>query len=188
VHVVNNYFNSSSADYNIAAGVSADIRVENNVFDASTTYVDLSKADGDTKVTSLGNSPNVTTSKGTAFTPPYTLSKANASAVKALVSNASCGAGATLKTSGCTCVLLTGIDDASTVGQTASVYPNPSALNFNLHTATTAQVKVFNANGVLVDNFEANGDYGFGTQYKAGIYMLQITQQGKTSILKITKE
>lgn len=188
VHVVNNYFNSSAADYNIAAGVGSDIRVENNVFDVKTTYVDLSKANSDTKVTSLGNIPEVTTSKGTAFTPPYTLRKSEASAVKALVTDASCGAGATLKTTGCNCVLVTGINDAQTTEQSFYIYPNPSKESFYFNSPAESIVKVFNNSGLQVDGFEAIGEVSFGEAYKPGMYLLQVITPSGIKTLKINKE
>ncbi|WP_242696350.1 InlB B-repeat-containing protein [Longitalea luteola] len=99
VHVVNNLFDSPQADYCVRAGVEADILVEGNYFDGVNEPIDLYENDF-TAVTARNNVFNNTTGNtagsGTSFSPPYSLSIAPAANVKALVSNASCGAGATL--------------------------------------------------------------------------------------------
>lgn len=100
VHVVNSYFNSTAAAQCIQAGLEANLLVESNVFENVRIPIDR-MANNFTAVTvqnniftnTIGN----TTGSGTAFTPPYTLSIAPAANVKALVSNPSCGAGATLE-------------------------------------------------------------------------------------------
>jgi len=97
VHLVNNFFNSTVSNKCVAAGFEADIRVEANVFEGVKTPIDLMT--GYTAVTAVDNiftntSGNQAGSK-TAFTPPYTIVKLAASAVKADVTS-SAGAGATL--------------------------------------------------------------------------------------------
>jgi pectate lyase len=99
VHVVNNLFDSPQADYCVRAGIEADILVESNYFDGVNEPINLFENDF-TAVTARNNVFNATTGNtagsGTSFTPPYSLGIAPAANVKALVSNASCGAGATL--------------------------------------------------------------------------------------------
>jgi uncharacterized repeat protein (TIGR02543 family) len=99
VHVVNNLFDSPQGDYCVRAGVEADILVEGNYFDAVNEPIDLYENDF-TAVTARNNVFNNTTGNtsgsGTSFSPPYSLSIAPAANVKSLVSNAGCGAGATL--------------------------------------------------------------------------------------------
>ena len=99
VHVVNNLFDSKNASYCVRAGIEADILVEANYFDAVKTPIDLYQ-NNFTAVTQKNNFFSGTTGNtngsGTAFTPPYALAITAAANVKALVSNATCGAGATM--------------------------------------------------------------------------------------------
>jgi uncharacterized repeat protein (TIGR02543 family) len=99
VHVVNNLFDSPQTNYCVRAGVEADILVESNYFDAVNDPIDLYE-NNFTAVTArnnvFNNTTGGTTGSGTSFTPPYSLSIAAAASVKSLVSNTTCGAGATL--------------------------------------------------------------------------------------------
>lgn len=94
VHIVNSYFNSSASNKCIAAGFEANILIEDNVFENVKNPIDLMT--GFTAVTEKGNIFTATTGtkagKNTAFTPPYSIVKLAATAVK---SNISAGAGAT---------------------------------------------------------------------------------------------
>jgi hypothetical protein len=186
VHVVNNYYSSTKADYNIAPSVGADVLVENNFFGYSTEYVDLSKADGNTKVTSRGNSPNVTTSKGTAFTPPYSLQKIEASAVKSVVSG-NCGAGATIGTPNCNC-LPTSIDEHTTKLSGTEAFPNPSSKDFSMQLREESTVTVLNAEGVLQESFHGSGTKTFGSHYKAGVYVVHVKCGEASRSYKVVKE
>jgi pectate lyase len=101
VHLVNNYFNSTVANKCIMAGYEADLLVEANVFENVKNPIDLM----DKTFTAITQKNNIftnttgnTSGSGTAFTPPYTLTAVDASAVKALVT---AGAGATLTTPDC---------------------------------------------------------------------------------------
>lgn len=95
IHVLNSYFNSSVSNKCIAAGVQANILVERNVFENVKNPISLET--GLTAVTQTGNSfVNVTgntSGSGTAFTPPYSISKLNVADVK---SDVTARAGATL--------------------------------------------------------------------------------------------
>jgi pectate lyase len=95
IHILNSYFNSSVSNKCIAAGVQANILVERNAFENVKEPINLMS--GYTAVTQTGNSfVNVTgntSGSGTAFTPPYSISKLNASDVK---SDVTAKAGATL--------------------------------------------------------------------------------------------
>jgi pectate lyase len=95
IHILNSYFNSSVSNKCIAAGVQANILVERNAFENVKEPINLMS--GYTAVTQTGNSfVNVTgntSGSGTAFTPPYSINKLNASDVKADVT---AKAGATL--------------------------------------------------------------------------------------------
>lgn len=99
VHVVNNYFNSRQASHCIRAGIEADILVESNYFDSTRTPIDFFQ-NNFTAVTSRNNFYVATTGnnlgRGTSFTPPYSLTITPAANLKSIISNPSCGAGATL--------------------------------------------------------------------------------------------
>ena len=97
VHLINNFFNSTVSNKCVAAGFEADIRVEANVFEGVKTPIDLMT--GYTAVTAVDNIFTNTTGNQagskTAFTPPYTIVKLAATAVKADITGGA-GAGATL--------------------------------------------------------------------------------------------
>ncbi|MBF4519069.1 pectate lyase [Flavobacterium sp. ANB] len=100
VHLINNYFNSTVSNKCIAAGFEANLLVERNSFDGVKTPIDLMT--GYTAVTATDNVFANTTGNqlgsNTAFTPPYTIVKLAASAVKADVT---AGAGATFTGNTC---------------------------------------------------------------------------------------
>jgi uncharacterized repeat protein (TIGR02543 family) len=99
VHVVNNYFSSRQASYCVRAGIEADLLVESNYFDSTKTPIDLYQ-NNFTAVTSRNNFYVATTGNNlgsrTSFTPPYSLTITPAANLKSIVSNPSCGAGATM--------------------------------------------------------------------------------------------
>lgn len=101
VHVVNCYFNCSGNSECVAAGKQADIRIEKCYFNGVddpikqksstfTAYQNISST--------FNNCTGSTSSSGTAFTPPYTISTISTSSV---ISDVTSAAGATL--SGNTC-------------------------------------------------------------------------------------
>jgi pectate lyase len=100
VHLINNYFNSTVSNKCIAAGFEANLLVERNSFDGVKTPIDLMT--GFTAVTAVDNVFANTTGNQlgskTAFTPPYTIVKLAASAVKADIT---AGAGATFAGNTC---------------------------------------------------------------------------------------
>jgi pectate lyase len=99
VHVVNSLFNSTVSKNCIRAGYKANLLIENNVFIGVKTPIDLYQ-NNFTAVTARNNlftnTSGNTSGNGTAFTPPYSLTIVPASNVQSLVTNAECGAGATL--------------------------------------------------------------------------------------------
>ncbi|MCR6639630.1 MAG: Ig-like domain-containing protein [Sporocytophaga sp.] len=99
IHLVNNLFNSTVSKSCIRAGYKADLLIESNVFIGVTKPIDL--YENDFKAVTERNNIFTNTSgntkgSGTAFTPPYSLTISAASNVQNLVTNTSCGAGATL--------------------------------------------------------------------------------------------
>ncbi|MBO9699967.1 MAG: T9SS type A sorting domain-containing protein [Sporocytophaga sp.] len=99
IHLANNLFNSTVSNSCIRAGYKADLLIESNVFIGVNKPIDLYENDF-TAVTARNNiftnTSGNTAGKNTSFTPPYSLTIAAASNVQGLVTNTSCGAGATL--------------------------------------------------------------------------------------------
>ncbi len=107
VHLVNNYFNSTSSSYCIQAGFEANLLIESNVFENVKNPID--KMSGTATAIQQKNNifTNVTGNTGgngvNAFTPPYTINILDASSVKSTVT-ASGGAGATLTGNSCSSI------------------------------------------------------------------------------------
>ncbi len=99
VHIVNSYYNSTVSNKCIAAGLEANLLVQNNVFENVKNPIAI--LDGnETAVRETGSIFTSTTGTKagdgkTAFTPPYSLSVLSASSVKAALTG-SAGAGATV--------------------------------------------------------------------------------------------
>ncbi|MFM7022814.1 MAG: sugar-binding protein, partial [Flavobacteriales bacterium] len=69
------------------------------------------------------------------------------------------------------------------------VYPNPSNGFFNITSMEAVSVKVFDNVGRLVNEFNLNGSYNFGSDYSTGLYHVQlINSDGVVKTLKIVKE
>jgi pectate lyase len=99
IHLANNLFNSTVSKSCIRAGYKADLLIESNVFVGVTKPIDLFENDFKAvteKNNIFTNTSGNTKGSGTAFTPPYSLTISSASNVQNLVTNTSCGAGATL--------------------------------------------------------------------------------------------
>jgi pectate lyase len=76
VHVLENYYSTPGNNYAIRAGTEADVLVENNYFDGTSTPHEINEDDaGPAKLTARGNEYVMTTGAqdqtGTAFEPPY---------------------------------------------------------------------------------------------------------------------
>ncbi|WP_208025579.1 T9SS type A sorting domain-containing protein [Niastella caeni] len=174
VHVANNLFNSTVAAQCVMAGFEADLLVESNVFENVKKPID--KMDNTyTAITArdnvFTNTTGNTTGSGTAFTPPYTLTITPVANVKAAVM---AGAGATL-TEDCLGVLdITGTRDGSTrlgdepAANRISIYPNPAKgkaiIAVTLKKNEQAVIRVYDANGRLVDNLPVVTAFTAGTQ------------------------
>lgn len=115
VHVANCLFDSKDPGqtHNIRAGFKANLLIENNAFIGQKKPIDLYNNDF-TAVTARNNlftsTSGNTAGSGTSFTPPYTLSLADASTIQALVSDTAKGAGANLVWG------TVGIDESSRAG------------------------------------------------------------------------
>jgi len=89
VHVVNNLYTSTAADYACGPGVDIQMLIENNVFKNSGYAIEPFDGTPAPAYKSVGNirtAKDISKSSGTVFTPPYTLSqKMSASEVEAKV-------------------------------------------------------------------------------------------------------
>jgi pectate lyase len=89
VHVFNSLYTASGDNYAIASGVGANVLAENNVFNGINDPLDFSHGDSTSIGVLRGNVFNscsgAMSSKGTAFTPPYSYSLDAASSVESAV-------------------------------------------------------------------------------------------------------
>ncbi len=96
VHLVNNYFNSSVSNYCIYAGYKANLLIESNYFEGVKNPIRLETGNF-TAAQSVDNTcvgtSGTAVGSGTAFTPPYSLTKIASQDVKQTVI---AGAGAVL--------------------------------------------------------------------------------------------
>jgi pectate lyase len=99
IHIANCYYNSTVSNTCIRAGYQADLFIESNVFVGVKNPIDLYQ-NNFTAVTERNNIFTNTsggkTGSGTSFTPPYSLTITPESTVQSLVTNTSCGSGATM--------------------------------------------------------------------------------------------
>lgn len=201
VHVVNNLFNSTVASQCVMAGFEADLLVERNVFEnvnrpidkMDNTYTAITARENDF-INTTGN----TTGSGTAFTPPYALTLTPLADVKSQVM---AGAGATLASDCMITLDLAETGNKRTVPEEAQrtyIYPNPArgktTIAIALKKNEQAVIKIFDAEGRLVDNLRTATAATAGTQtiqynlsrIKQGIYNVVITTgQGGQSTCKL---
>ncbi|WP_312766085.1 T9SS type A sorting domain-containing protein [Epilithonimonas sp.] len=130
VHLVNNYFNSSVSNYCIYAGYKADLLIESNYFEGVKNPIRLETGNF-TAAQSVDNTFVGTTGtavgSGTAFTPPYALTKIASQDVKQTVM---AGAGAVLLQP-TDCLFLATNEAAPKSISNASFYPNPASENIS---------------------------------------------------------
>lgn len=130
VHLINNYFNSSVSNYCIYAGYKADLLIEGNYFENVKNPIRLETgkftAAQSVDNTFVGTSGTAVGS-GTAFTPPYTLTKIASQDVKQTVMS---GAGAVLLQP-TDCLFLATNEAVSKSISNASFYPNPASENIS---------------------------------------------------------
>ena len=73
-------------------------------------------------------------------------------------------------------------------------YPNPSEQYFNLNVQSGSQeavdLKVFDIHGrvVYTTRGSANQSYRFGDKFVAGIYLVEVRQGDKRSVIQIVKQ
>ena len=100
--------------------------------------------------------------------------------------------------------IATGLNPESTVAVTEQqpfvhqlslkAYPNPSEQFFNLNVQSGSQdavdLKVFDMQGrvVYTTRGSANQSYRFGDKFVAGIYLVEVRQGDKRSVIQIVKQ
>ena len=70
-------------------------------------------------------------------------------------------------------------------------YPNPFETETIIQipvTNSVAEVQVFDANGVLVLSEQSTGEFRFGNDLNAGVYLVKITYDGKSETMKVVKQ
>ena len=142
IHIANCYYNSTVSNTCIRAGYQADLFIESNVFVGVKNPIDLYQ-NNFTAVTERNNIFTNTSGgksgSGTSFTPPYSLTIAPASTVQSLVTNTSCGSGATMDNPiQCGCVAQT-ININPTVNLTASNLGSTACIGTAITISATAQ-------------------------------------------------
>ncbi len=132
VHLVNNYFSSAGNNYCIYAGYKADLLIESNYFENVKNPIRLETGNF-TAAESLNNTfvgtSGTSVGSGTAFTPPYSLTKIASSDVKQTVMNA---AGAVLANP-TDCTVLATEEVNSKTKNSFFIYPNPASHKVSLN-------------------------------------------------------
>jgi pectate lyase len=140
LHIANCFYNSTVSNTCIRAGYEADLLIESNVFIGVTNPIDLYQ-NNFTAVTANNNIFTKTTGgtvgSGTAFTPPYSLTIVPASTVQSLVTNTSCGSGATMD-SPTQCGCGTTANKIPTVSITAPVNASKTCIGATITITATA--------------------------------------------------
>jgi pectate lyase len=142
VHVVNNLYTSTAADYACGPGVDIQMLIENNNFKNSGYAIepfDGTPAPAYKSTGNIGTAKDISKSSGTVFTPPYTLSeKMDASAVEGKVKPAA-GNTMTLGT--------TSVAPATAARQAPFVAPSGSGWTLHNASALAVTFRVVGADG-----------------------------------------
>lgn len=179
IHLVNNLFSSSVSNHCIRAAYKADILAEGNYFDNQKLPIDL--YDGDyTGVKGINNYGASNVTKGTPFTPPYTLTVASpASIVSPIKSCAGAKLSSPTGCSSCSGTILNSFPTVSittpTNGQTFTTVPATISLSAKAADSdgTISKVEFFNGNTSIGTGTGSNGTYTFSwTNVAAGSYSI----------------
>ncbi|MBL6447701.1 T9SS type A sorting domain-containing protein [Fulvivirga sp. 29W222] len=192
VHLVNNYFNSTSSTYCIRAAYEANLLVEGNVFENVTNPIDLMK--DYTAVTVRDNLFTGSTSgsksgNGSAFRPPYDLDvKDPATIVDPITSCAGatlpgpgeCSSCSTTEGSSSSTGLAASLVKHGTGSPSQSINLGESIVDFNFEWANASTVEVAGMPaGINVDVDNANQTVSFsGTPSASGSFDYTITTVG----------
>lgn len=185
VHIVNNYYNSTASVTCVRVGFEADLLVEKNVFEnvkepiffASKSFTAVTASDN-----SFTNCTGNTKGSGTAFTPPYSLTKTAVSEVKAKVK---AGAGATLSNTlgGC---ITTDVSEQELDVERMDIYPNPFQQFLLLDAQEEVAYSISDLSGV--EHLKGKGRGAIHTEsLPAGTYVVNITSPSKNLSKKMVK-
>lgn len=85
--------------------------------------------------------------------------------------------------------IATDIDNISLHSEsTILCYPNPSTSGFTIVAKSSFSYQLMNQIGQLLKSGQANETVTLSDEFLKGIYLLQVTQEGKTSIVKLVKD
>jgi pectate lyase len=179
VHMVNNYFSSTVANQGIRAGFKADILAEGNFF-ISGYKLPVDEFNKDyTAILSRNNSGASNLTKNTAFTPPYTLTIANAADIVTPIKN--CAGAKLTSVNGCTsCGGSTPVNKLPTVSITSptnnqQITGVPASVTINATAADSdgsiSKVEFYNGTTLLGSDNSSPYSYTW-TNVAAGTYSI----------------
>jgi hypothetical protein len=84
------------------------------------------------------------------------------------------------------CAISTGVVDLKSV-DAIKILPNPSSEEFTLIVTQISSVQILTADGKLVDTFHDVSNLNFGSSYAKGVYVVQITTNKTTQVLRVIK-
>lgn len=194
VHMVNNYFSSSVANQGIRAGFEADILAEGNFFIPGYAKP-IDEFDGDyTAILSRNNTGAANLTKGTAFTPPYSIAVA---ASNNIVTPITTCAGAKLPSpTGCSSCGNGNTNKVPTVSITSpannATYAAPASIVINANAADSdgsiSKVEFFNGTTLL--NTDVSSAYSYTwVNVAAGTYTIRAVatdNNGATATATVT--
>lgn len=208
LHFVSCYWNSNAASnyINLTAGTKGStVYCENGVFagsgaapilaDGSGTFncklVNCAKGTGAALSNSDIKIKNSAVVQATLGAPSYSYTKIATNQVVDAVTNANCGAGATLQvtsagTISSSCSTVTGIEE-SKVAESVAIYPNPFQNDFVIQANGDFEYTIMDLAGIKKMKGLGTDKVEVGAALESGLYLLQIKQNGKASILKINK-
>jgi pectate lyase len=203
LHILNCYYTSPNAKVPIGIGGGAKnstCYVENCDFSklsVSPIFKDYSGNDGGSvALTFSGCLNNSGSASSAASKPSYSYTTYSVANVAAAVSNASCGAGATLKVTSSgvissSCGVVTDIESTDVTSSSSVVYPNPSAGSFSVKGREQIQsISIVSTSGETVytaDNIQGN-EAEISTNLEQGIYFVKIQHtSGAQEVIKFLR-
>lgn len=85
------------------------------------------------------------------------------------------------------CGIILGVDEENSIGK-IRLFPNPSTKEFNLVLSERSDVKVMDLQGVILEYVNQVENYQFGSNYAAGMYVVQVTSLGTTNVYRVVKK
>jgi len=195
IHMVNNLFTSSVSNHNIRAAYKANVLVEGNYFDNQKLPIDL--YDGTAIVTERNNTyVNCSgSSRGTAFTPPYTIEVANANDIVLPIQTC---AGATLTTvDGCSSCTSSNLAPEITINSPSNNSSLSGPLNIEFTVSATdsdgsvSYVEFYNVSTIIGTSYSSPFNFVWNNVQEGtySVYAVAIdneTKSGNSQTISIT--